>query len=829
MLRSTMATLLQDIQYGWRMITKSPMASLIVVITLALGIGANTFVFSMVNGYLLRPLHLPHPEQIAVIATRKPSDSPFLFSLSFPDLQDFRKQAAPVADVFGYQIAIGGLNADRKADQFLFNYVTGNYFTALGVKPLIGRLITPEEENQPGKQSPVVLGYTFWQKRFGGDPRVVGKEVTINGKPATIVGVVPKDFRGAWWIMEMDAYVPLGATSIFEPSTTDPLADRNARILRALARLKPGVSFSQAQASFDVIAARLDQQYPSTDKGLIARVYREQLARPQPLGANVAIIAALFFLVLAALLLLLACMNVANLVLARATVRQREMGLRAALGAARGRLIRQMLTESLVLAAIGGLGGILTALWFNPGTLRIISSNLPISVDFGFDWKVFAYAFGVAIFSGVLVGIWPALRASRVDLNTVLQEGGRGDSGGPGRHRVRDILVAAQVAGSLTLLVIAGLFLRSVANAGAVQLGFNPDHVLTVTVDPHEIGWDEARTKQFYRDLETRVRALPGVQSASLSFAVPMSTLNSTNLGYITVEGQQLANGEQAPSIFFNNVGTSYFSTMQVPVVRGRVFTDFDDDKSPLVAVVNQAMADRYWPNQDPIGKRFTLANIAGPKQLLQIVGVVATGKYLFIAESPTPFFFVPNKQNFVSEQTLAIRTSALPESFIVRAQGEIRSLAPDLPVMDVETMDQIVAGTNGMQVFRIAAVTAAILGAIGLILASVGVYGVVSFSAAQRTREIGIRMALGGAARDVLRLVIQQGVRMVGVGLLVGIAVAWGLTRLMARLLIGVSPSDPATYGAVILLLSAIAFLACWLPARRATRIDPGIALRYE
>jgi predicted permease len=824
-----MRTLLQDLRYGWRMLWKTPAATLIVVLTLALGIGANTFIFSLINGYLLRPLSVPHPQQIAVLAARKAGDSPFLFNFSYPAFEDFRKQSASFADIFAYQIGLAGLSADNKADQFFLSYVTGNYFSALGIKPLLGRLVLPSEENQPGEQPVLVLGYSFWQKRFGGDPHVIGKQVKVNGKSATIIGVVPREFRGVFWIVEMDAYLPLSSGALLEQAASNPLTDRNVRELRVLGRLKPGFSFSQAQASFDVIAARLARQYPATDKGVTVRVYREQLARPQPLGANVALIAAAFFLALAVLLLLLTCMNVANILLARATVRQREMGLRAALGAGRGRLVRQTLTESLLLGLMGGAAGIILGIWFNPGNLRIAGTNLPISVDFRFDWKVFAYAFGVALFAGILVGVWPAVRASRTDLNSVLQEGGRSDSSGAGRHRVRNVLVAAQVAGSLLLLIVAGLFVRSVRHAGSVKLGFDPDHVLNVVVDPHQIGYDEARSKEFYRQLERRVRALPGVQSFSFAYGVPMGLASDVNLGYVSIEGRQLADGQQAPSIFFQNVDANYFATMRVPLIRGRVFTEFDDEKAPPAAIVNQAMAERFWPNQDPIGKRFTLKNPAGPKQVLQIVGLAATGKYLFIAEDPTPFFYVPLKQSYTSTHVLEIRSSVPPESLIMPVQNAIRSLAPDLPMMEVTTMEQVVAGSNGLQVFQIGASAAGILGTIGLILATVGVYGVVSFAAVQRTREIGIRMALGGTSRDVLRLILRQGVGMVIAGLLVGLLAALALTRVMTRFLIDVSPSDPLTYATVALLLTAVALLACWIPARRATRIDPGIALRYE
>jgi predicted permease len=822
-----MGTLLQDLRYGWRMLSKTPAATFIVALTLALGIGANTYIFSIVNGYLLRPLPVPEPGQITVLAAQQAGNSPFMYLFSYPDFVDFRKQAGSVADLFVYGIDLGGLSADHKADQFLFSQVSGNYFSGLGVKPLLGRLILPEEENQPGKRPVLVLGYSYWQKRFGGDPRVVGKQVLVNGRSATIVGIAPKEFHGTYFALDMDAYMPLGSADL--AVARNALTDRGSRNFFAIGRLKPGVSFSQAQASINVIAARLANQYPSTDKNVTVQIYREQFARPRPLGSNLVAIIAGFFLFLAGLLLLLACMNVANIVLARATVRQREMALRAALGAGSSRLIRQMLTETLLLGLLGGAGGVLVGLWVNPGRVTAMPGlSLPLSVDLTFDWHVFAYSLAAALFTGAFVGLWPAIRASRLDLNSVLQEGGRGDSGAA-RHRVRNFLVAAQVAGSLTLLVIAGLFVRAVQHAGKVNFGFDPDHVLSVTVDPNQIGYDQARTTEFYRLLKTRALGIPGVQSASTAYGVPMGNVNIVNSSTVNVEGRQLPNGQPPPSIFFNNVDSSYFQTMRVALLRGRAFTDFDSESAPLVAIVNQTMADRFWPKQDPIGKRFTVNNTGKPAQVVQVVGIAADGKYAFIAEEPTPFFYVPLAQNFTSMRALQVRSSIPPEKLISQMRSVIRSLAPDLPIIEARSMDEVIRGMNGLQVFRFAALIAAALGSLGLILASVGVYGVVSFTAVQRTREIGIRMALGGTTRDVMRLVLRQGARMVFAGLLVGLLAAWGLTRVMGRLLFGVSPSDPLTYATVALLLTAVALLACWIPARRATRVDPGIALRYE
>ena len=818
-----MRTLLQDIRYGWRMLAKTPGLTGIIVLTLALGIGANTYVFSVVNAYLLRPLPVPDPGRIAVLAAHQAGNSPFLYQFSYRDFVDFQKQAAPFADLFFYSTDLGGLSAGKRSDELLLSHVSGNYFSALGVKPLLGRLILPEEENRPGSGRVVVLGYLYWQNRFAGDPHVIGEQVRVDGQPATIIGVTPKGFDGTFFPLDVEAYLPLRGEDA-------SLTDRSNRALFVDARLNPGVGFSQAQASLNVIAARLANQYPSTDKDITIQVYREQLARPRPYPNNLVPIIAGFFLFLAMLLLLLACMNVANILLARATVRQREMGLRAALGAGSSRLIRQTLTETLLLGILGGAGGILLGLWVNPGQVTAMPGlNLPLNADMRFDWRVFSYAFAAALFTGIFVGIWPAIRASRVDLTTVLQEGGRSDTGA-GRHRVRNLLVAAQVAGSLTLLVIAGLFVRTVRHAGTVNFGFDPHHVVNVTVDPGAAGYDQARATQFYRLLKTRVLAIPGVQSASLAYGTPMGNVSSAHVATVTLEDHALRKGQPAPSVFFNNVDSTYFETMRVPLLRGRAFTEFDNASAPPVAIVNQTMAQRFWPNQDAIGQRFTVnsADIRTEQQV-QVVGIAADGKYAFIAEDPTPFFYVPLAQDYSSMEALQIRSSIPPGQMISQVRSIIRSISPDLAVIDARTMDQVIRGMNGLQLFRMAALIAAVLGGLGLVLAGVGVYGVVSFAAVQRTREIGIRMALGGSARDVTRLILRQGARMIIAGLLVGLFAAWTLTRVMARLLFGVSPSDPLTYAAVALLLSAIALLACWIPARRATRVDPGVALRYE
>ena len=532
----------------------------------------------------------------------------------------------------------------------------------------------------------------------------------------------------------------------------------------------------------------------------------ERLARPQPYTVNIVPFIAGLFLVLAALVLLLACMNVANILLVRATMRQREMAIRAALGASRGRLIRQLLTESILLAFFGGVGGLLLGEWASGAVASLLpDSKLPVSLDFTFDWRVFAYALAAALLAGTLVGLWPALRAGGADVNGVLHGGGRSDTAGVGRHRVRSVLVVAQVGGSLVLLIVAGLFVHSLLRAQHAYLGFDPDHVLNVTLDPKEVGYNDARTKSFYRDLEARVRALPGVQAASSAFSVPMGTVNDGSSIYI--EGRALPPGQQPPVVVYNHVDPPYFDTMRVPLLRGRAFRENDDEKAPLVAIVNQSMAHKFWPNEDPLGRRFSLKSATGP--FVEIVGVTGDGKYVFIGWDKEAYFYVPQAQNFTAYRTVQVRSSVPPQTLIAQVQSEVRSLDSTMPISDVRTMRESLSGGNGFFIFKVGAILAAALGILGLTLAVVGVYGVVSFAASQRTHEIGIRMALGAERRHILWMVLRQGLVMVMGGVLSGVLLAWLLTRSMATLLVGVSPTDAITFVTATLLLSGIGLWA--------------------
>jgi predicted permease len=529
---------------------------------------------------------------------------------------------------------------------------------------------------------------------------------------------------------------------------------------------------------------------------------------------------------LAGLVLLVACFNIANVLLVRATVRQREMAIRAALGAGQSRLVRQYLTESLLLAFLGGGAGLVLGSWAAGilGSLRF-GSDLPIEFDFHPDITVYLFALGTVLLTGLIVGIIPALRAARTNVISVLHEGGRGSSSGPRRQFARNALVAAQVAGSLVLLVVAGLFIRSLDKAQKISLGFNPDHILNLSVDVAQIGYKEPRGREVYRELESRIRALPGVESVAQGFTVPMGVMSAGDR--LSFENRPLEAGQQPPDVNYNVVTPGYFDTLQMPLLRGRKFTDSDTEKAALVAIINKTMADQFWPKEDALGKRFSDKGPKGP--FMEIVGVVQDAKYQNVTEDPQPYFFVPFEQSYMSMRTIHVRTSVPPETLALQVESQIHELAADAPVTQVQSMTQALQGANGFFFFRFGAQLAATMGLLGLVLAVVGIYSVVSYAAAQRTQEIGIRIAMGAAPLDILKMVLRQALGVVGIGLALGLVIALASTRVMGGLFVGIKPSDPATFIVVVLLLTVIALFACWIPARRATRIDPLVALRYE
>ncbi|HEY2116219.1 MAG TPA: ABC transporter permease [Candidatus Angelobacter sp.] len=822
-----MGTLLQDIRFGLRMLLKNPAMTVVAALTLALGIGANTTIFSAVNGLMLRPLPVANADRLVVFDGQAQGAASSFGQFPFPDFQDIRSQSDGFSDVIGYTLSLAGMEHAGKVEPMLYSYVSASYFQALGLKPAVGRLIYGAETEKRGTENVVVLGYDYWKKRFNGDASIVGQQVKMNSHPATVIGVAPEGFHGTYSLVDMQAYLPFGMRTLWITGNKDEYwSKRTDGDVKLLGILKPGVSRRQAQVSANVVAQRLNQEFPETHKGVKYRLYPERLARPEPDPSNGLLIVGVLFMLMAGGVLLLACSNVANIVLVRATAREREMAVRTALGAARGRIVRQLLTESLLLAALGAVLGTAVGLWATGllSSIRLEVANIPIRFDFSFDWRVFGFGLAIALMTGLLVGLAPAWRAARSEFNQVLHEGSRGTLGS-GRSKMRNVLVVVQVALSLVLLVVAGLFVRSSQNAEHTYLGFDPHNVLNVSMETRTIGFDQARTEQFFREMKDRVRVLPGVESASLAASVPMGYTSEG--GHVFAEGQTQSSKEAAPSASFNVVDPDYFTTMRVPLLRGRALTEQDTNKTPKVAVINEAMANKLWPGQDPLGKRFSDEGPTGP--FIEVVGVAKQGKYHDPVDTTALYYYEPLAQNFRSFVTLQLRTASAPEALIPEVEQQISSLAPALPLTDAQTMEQSLGGANGFFLFRMGSRFTVVLGLLGLLLAVVGVYSVISYAASQKTHEIGVRMALGANRGDILKMVLRQGFVLVGTGLLTGLMLAFLTALAVESLLVGVSPADPVTLVSVVLLLAAVGLVASYIPARRAMNVEPLRALKYE
>ena len=817
----------EDVRFALRLIRRSPAFTISAVLTLALGIGANTGIFSLLNGYL-RPLPVPDAERIVVLAADMPGDDTgFRFGFSLPALNDYRTETSAFSDVFGFETRIAGFTAHGKTTQFLYQAVTGNLFTGLQLSPIAGRALVPGEGEHLGSESVVMLSYHFWQRRFGGDPAVVGTVVRIDGVPTRVIGVTPRNFHGLYQGAEIEGFVPIGT---LRGRSSDPgrfLTDRSYRFLTVLARLRPGVSVATAQAAVDVVAQRLQRTYPQ-ERDVTARVMPEPLARPVPMRFLSSLMPLLrgSLLGLATLVLLIACLNVANLLLVRGTVRQREMAMRAALGSGRSRLIQLLLVESLLLSFAGTAAGLLLARWATGlfvGTIDI-NSDIPLNLDFHYDWRVFLYAAAISTTTGLLMGIVPALRAARADVRALLHDGGHGSTGA-GRQRLRSAMVVAQVAGSLVLLIVAGLCVRSLQRAQFVDLGFDAANIVSARLDPHQIGYDEPRTIAFYDELERRLSGLPGVESVSMSFSVPTGYI--LDGAPVAKEGEVIGSEEPRSNVTCNTVTPSFFDTLKIPIVRGRGFTTQDTETSKRVVIVNETLARQMWPGQDPIGKRLVITRPDG--RLWEVVGVARDSKYIAVFEGQLPHMYFAIKQTPFFMRVVYVRSAAPPEALKMLVEREIHALDADMPIADARPLREIVEGGVGFVLFRLGSVQTGAMGLLGLVLAAVGVYGVVSYGASLRMREMGIRVALGASPAAVRGLVLRQGGVLVIAGIVAGLAIAAAVTRTLSTFFVLVGSLDVATFAGVTALLSAIALVACYLPARRAMRVDPMTALRHE
>lgn len=816
-------TFLQDIRYGLRLLRNQPVFTLAAVLTFAIGIGANTTVFSMVNGLLMRPVPVPGTQRL--IYTVRKTDH-WANSFFYPDFQEMRRQGSEVfSELAAFRIfQMDGLSVNGKSQTIWTEYVTTNFFSMLELRPTLGSLIAPSEP-LAGKDPVMVLGYSYWKNHLAADPGIIGQKATLNGHPVTIIGVAPEGFAGVTPILETQGYLPLGVyDSMQEQGGKNSLAAREGEGALVIGRLRDGVTLDKAQSVLSVVAHRLADEYPATDKGLMIRAAFLGSGFVSPDGSNKLRVASLLFFVLSGFLLLLASANIANLLLVKAVARNREMAVRSALGAARFRLVRQVLVETMLLGVLGCAAGAV----FGAGASRAISrlpmqSDIPMLLDFHFDWRVFSFAVGAAVFLSLVSGLVPAVRAARVNLNDALRESSRGYSGH--RQRFRTFLVVSQVSGSLMLLIVAGLFVRSLHNVEQTDLGFNPQSVINVGLDPRAAGYDEARGREFYGELLERVRAIPGVEAASVAEIIPMGPEDMDSA--IKIEGYQAPQGAPELRADINAVSPGYFQTMSIPVLRGRDFQNSDTENSQPVALINEKMAQTYWPGQDPIGRTFIRKEIPG--RTWQVVGVVKNIRNGLVMAPIMPYFYVPTAQNYRSRQTLQVRTAGSLSTTITSVVELVHSMDTSLPVFDVRTMTAALDTPDGFLLFRLAAAMASAMGLMGLALAVVGVYGVVSYAAAQRTHEIGIRIALGAQPGQVLRTVLRQGFIIIAFGSAFGILAAMAIAKLVGSFLVDVSAVDPVTYVAVSFLLAFIALLASFIPARRATQVDPMMALRCE
>ncbi len=818
-------SLQQDVRFGLRMLRKNPGFTATAVLTLALGIGANTAIFSMLEALVLRPLPVQDPQQIVVLGFQS-GNSNVGSQFSVPEYRDIASQTpGAFSGVFGDKFGIDGLSVNGQADRIMTNYVTGNFFSTLRIKPLLGRFIVPGKGETPNGDPVIVLSYEFWRTRFNSDLSIVGKKVLVDGKPVTIIGVTPKQFHGIS-LFNTQAYLPLGMSTL-EGAGPDFMQNRTLRNMSLGARLLPGRTVAQASAALSVVAQRMSEQYPAVEKNMRLVLLPETRARLTLDPGNTMLLVSGLFLGLGIMVLLLACLNVANMLLVRATIREGEMAIRAALGAGRGALIRQLLIESVLLALIGAAVGVILGRWtsYMISNLDLHTESL-LRLDFGFDWRVFAYALGATLITGIVVGIAPAFRVSRTDVNTLLHQAGRGMLGG--KHRLRNSLVVAQVAGSLTLLIIAGLFLRSLKVAQRSDLGFDPHDVADISMDPGEIGYNEVQGVAFYKTLLDRVRSLPGVERAALTSAIPLSYYNDADS--LTIDGYHPAPGQPLPHAMFSVITPVYLETLRIPLVSGRAFGDADSANSTYVAIINQTMAQRYWPNQDPLGRHFTMGREL--KHSIEVVGVARNSRVMGVTGNIGPSFYIPLQQHYsgglVSLQTLVVRVNGNPAAMVPELEGLVRSLAPDLPIFDAQPMLRAIDTLNGLLMFRLGAVLVGALGGLGLLLSVVGVYGVLSYSVSQRRQEIGIRIALGAQPASIIAMMLRQGGLLVGAGLAIGIACALAASKVVGSVL-AVSPSDPTTFVTVTAVLAVVALGACYLPVRRAVRVDPMVALRHE
>ncbi len=823
-----MNVLLQDLRYATRMLLKNPGFTLAAVVTLALAVGVNTAMFSLLNTAVFAPLPFDDADRL-VRVFRQSSDGEETDLFSYPDYLEYRERSDVFEELVAFSFMPASVDAGDGTESRFGQVVTGNYFAALGVKAALGRTLTPQDSQTLGANPVVVLSHRYWQRTYGGAPDVVGQTITLGVHPFTIAGIAPKGFAGAIPITAPDLWAPMTMIEQIRPEQRGELEQRDSSFLWVTGKLKPGLSLDEARARLAVTAAQLREIDPERYEDEVALLVPADGVIPMTPGMRrVALGLSVLIMSMVGLVLIIGCANVANLLLARATTRRKEIGIRLAIGAPRLRVVRQLLTESLVLAILGGAAGLFLAIW----TMDLLVASLPrlpfdltVELDFGIDRRVLVFTAAVSMLAGVLFGLLPALGATKVDLATSLKDDGGIGSLGVKRSRVRNALVVAQVSASLVLLVVAGLFVRSLTRANAIDPGFDHENVLAVMLDIGAHDYDEERSAGFCDQLLERARGLPGVESASLEDCPPLTMTVSSSAFWIEDRPYSDADDERV-GVAFSTVSDKNFQTLNIPLLRGRDFTERDTPDAPGVAIVNKAFVERYWPGQDPLGKRVSRTGPEGP--FFEVVGVVATIKHWLIGEEPRPYIYIPLSQRPATAfTTLLLRTIGDPLALAAPIRTIVRELDENMALTNTSRLTDLISFV--LLPARFAAAGFGLFGLLALVLASVGLYGVMSYAVSQRTREIGIRTTLGAQRRDIIRLVLSRGIRLTAIGLVIGLAISLAGTRLLSSLLYEIGTTDPLTFVGVSLLLTAVALLACYLPARRATKVDPMVALRCE
>jgi macrolide transport system ATP-binding/permease protein len=808
--------LLQDLRFGARMLLRSPGFSFLAILCLTLGIGTNAAVFSWIEGILIRPYPLvAHQDRMfALIGTTRGAERG---GLSYPDFVDLEKNGTLFESFIIDRIVGTTLSVGDRAERASGGLVSANYFDALGVQPMLGRGFRPEEGTGRNAHPVTVISYLTWKDRYKNDPEIVGKTQYMNGVQHTIIGVAPEKFHGTFIGYSFNFWVPTSMQETFD-STGYQMEDRGARWTEGYAFLKPSVTRQQAQAELNSIAQRLENDFPETNRGHgveLIPLWKTPFNGAGNMSQTLGITMAVVFLVL-----LIACANVSNLLLARSLLRRHEMTMRLALGAGRGRLLRQLITEGLLLSTVAAAGGIAVAYWCRNALVLAFPSPLPgIVVDYPgqIDWRVLVVSAGICILATLVFALVPAIHASHVDLSGALKTEAGGVVGGSGRSRLRSALVLVQVSLSFVLLAGTGLLLQSLQKMRNSNPGFSTDTIVSIT-DLFSAGYTLDRAKAFHTQLLDRVRTLPGVESATLNRVIPFS-YKVYSSAPLEIDGYQPPPNEQ-PTSEYNEVAEDYFVTIGIPIVSGREFARTDDENSPPVTIINETMAAKYWPGKNPLGQRLKVKD-----RWMEIVGIAKNANYRTKLEPPGPFFYVPLRQNFGVQNSLLIRTRLKPGAITNALAREVHALDPNLAPWLANPLREDIDQMSYSQ--RLAVTLVSIFGGMALFLAAIGLYAVMSYSVSQGTRELGLRMALGAGAGDLLRLVISRGLRLTIAGIVIGAIAALLLTRLMGNLLYKVSPRDPISYGLALVVLVGVALLACFLPARRATRIDPVRALR--